>query len=426
LPIKPGPPEIKPSSLDSEFPAAVPPGGETKGGVVYYPVSTNKKDDEVEKLEQALARARRQQVVDAQAVKFVTDLKPSALEGKEKEGASVETKVMNKRYNVNPEDGVISVDEENGEHTYKDAILVSSSIKAKHGQYDQAIAMITALKEFAKQPEGAQKPKDEPKKGFYVDEQGVIVSDPENGDLTLSEARTISMSMRQPAPPKEEITADKLELMKRDTQTELIKVLNTSIDDLRRQLTPKQQDELFTVGEDGKPVIKPNARMGFSEFLMYQWLQNQKPSEQQFKDNEGNIMPLPQWLEAKKFQREEDRKDATHNAVVQLIEEGRKQLPELAKGLKNLATPKETSEALKDGGWARKGAETKENKAPCPGCHELITYGAVPSITVCPKCGSLVAFGTPEQQRMLLEQLAPPPLKEPPKQEGEKKPEQHE
>ncbi|GAI62643.1 unnamed protein product, partial [marine sediment metagenome] len=100
-----------------------------------------------------------------------------------------------KRYLVDPETGIISVDEEEGELTYKDALLISASKKSKGGQYDEAIQLINAAKTLA---EGSQPRTEERKKEFYVDQEtGIIVHDPENGEYTLSEARAVSQSMHK-------------------------------------------------------------------------------------------------------------------------------------------------------------------------------------------------------------------------------------
>lgn len=113
-----------------------------------------------------------------------------------------------KRYLVDPETGRVSVDEEEGEYTYKDALLVSASIKGKSGQYDDAITLINAAKTLAQdnQPKVTEKPKE-----YYVEpDTGIIVHDPENGEYTLSEARAVSQSLQKvttggdkppPAPP---------------------------------------------------------------------------------------------------------------------------------------------------------------------------------------------------------------------------------
>lgn len=102
-----------------------------------------------------------------------------------------------KRYLVDPESGRIDVDEENGDYTYKDALLMSSSIKGKSGQFDGAVALINAARALT---EGTSKgAPEEKKKEFYVDDEGIIHRDPEDGEFTLSEARAVSQSKRPPA-----------------------------------------------------------------------------------------------------------------------------------------------------------------------------------------------------------------------------------
>ena len=49
-----------------------------------------------------------------------------------------------KRYLVDPETGKIDVVDEDGEYTYKDALLVSASIKGRTGHYDDALKLISA------------------------------------------------------------------------------------------------------------------------------------------------------------------------------------------------------------------------------------------------------------------------------------------
>jgi hypothetical protein len=134
-----------------------------------------------------------------------------------------------------------------------------------------------------------------------------------------------------------------------------------------------------------------------------------------YKDTEGNALPLPDWLTMRKFLGEEKRKDDMHEAVQGLIKEGKEQLPKLVEGLRNLAGSKETSEAMKEGGWNAGVKSTQApvlNSAPCPGCHEPITYTETPAIIQCPKCKALAIFGSAEERKALLDQLAPPAKEE--------------
>jgi hypothetical protein len=329
---------------------------------------------------------------------------------KKQTGSSSEVKDKDKakRFTVDPQTGVIDIDEVNGEYTQKDALVRSASIKAQRGEFDPAINLINAAKELTKVPEGAKEEK--PKKWWYVTDDGVIEKDEENGDLTLSEARAKSESMRRaliPA-PKEEFTPEKFELMKRDLKDALNASLDQSIAQIRSQLTPKEQEALFTVGEDGQPVLNPRARMDLNGFLLLQMWQNMgKKTEvdRMYKDAGGNVLPLPDWITFKKFEGEEHRKEDMHKAVVGLIEEGRKRLPEALQALKNMATSPEATKALEESGWLPTGG-TGVKSGPCPGCHEPITYADTPAITRCGKCGTLAVFGSPEEQKQILDQLA--------------------
>ena len=153
----------------------------SKYRVVGVPVHTS--DIKAESnLEELLEKTEKDEVLSARKDNIVAKLK--------KQGEP-----NPKRYTVDPETGKIDVDEEGGEYTQKDAMMVSASIKGKSGQYDAAIALITAAKALApeNQPNVAEKPKE-----FYVDpETGVIIHDSENGEYTLSEARTISQSLQK-------------------------------------------------------------------------------------------------------------------------------------------------------------------------------------------------------------------------------------
>jgi len=98
-----------------------------------------------------------------------------------------------KRYLVDPETGKIDIDEEEGDYTYKDALLLSASVKGKGGHFEEAINLIKTVMDLGE----GKKQTDEKPKEFYVDPQtAVIIHDPENGEYTLSEARAISQSMR--------------------------------------------------------------------------------------------------------------------------------------------------------------------------------------------------------------------------------------
>ena len=104
------------------------------------------------------------------------------------------TQPKTKRYLVNPETGNIDVDEEEGEYTYKDALLVSGSIQGKSSHYYKAINLINAVSTLSKPSE--TKIAEKPKEYYVAPVTGEIVHDPKNGEYTLSEARIVSQSLQ--------------------------------------------------------------------------------------------------------------------------------------------------------------------------------------------------------------------------------------
>ena len=144
-------------------------------------------------LEEMMDAAERSEIQSARKDALVRKLRESEA------GARKQGEQAPKRYTVDPETGKIDVDEEEGEYTQKDAMMVSASIKGKSGQFDAAIDLITAAKALVSdnQSNVSEKPKE-----FYVDpESGVIIKDSENGEYTLSEARTISQSLQKVQQP---------------------------------------------------------------------------------------------------------------------------------------------------------------------------------------------------------------------------------
>jgi len=162
----------------------------SKHPVAGVPLYSDKKDEST--LEEMLEKTEKDEVLSARKDAIITKLKK-------------QSEPNPKRFTVDPETGRIEIDEEEGQFTQKEAMMISASIRGKSGEYDAAIALITAAKELVagNQPAMAERPKE-----FLVDpETGEITRDPENGEYTLSEARTISYSIQkgtQPAQPTQE------------------------------------------------------------------------------------------------------------------------------------------------------------------------------------------------------------------------------
>ena len=228
-----------------------------------------------------------------------------------------------KRYLVDPDTGKITIDEEEGELTYKDAQIVSGSIKNKGGgNLDEAINLLTALKTLTKEEPSkvAEKPKE-----YYVDpDSGVIVHDPENGEHTLSEARAISQSMQKGAGPKEEappgfvFDQDKGEL--RPLKPGEPMVITKTVREPSRTYFLNDKNELVEQ-DSSKPLvikIQPPAPSGGSQMLPFPAMGRDGGPVY---DRDGkpvyvDIEPQLKWLN---FQNEQRRADGRHDALLGLV-----------------------------------------------------------------------------------------------------------
>jgi len=165
--------------------------------------------------EKNVATKSREEVLDELEKGEALDARQDAVTAKlQKKAAAIRNPTC---WNVDPETGAISKDEEGGQYTQAEAMMISASIKGKAGQYDAAIALINAAKELVptNQPAVAERPKE-----FLVDpETGAITRDPENGEYTLSEARTISYSIQKGKQEPQPVQGQKSFLEKLDEVT---------------------------------------------------------------------------------------------------------------------------------------------------------------------------------------------------------------
>jgi len=321
-----------------------------------------------------------------------------------------EGKDLNKKYDVNLETGVITVTEPGeGEHTYRDALIVSSSIKGKRGEYEGAIDLIKAAQALGegKKDEGGPRPKKE----WDVEDDGEIIHDPENGELTLSEARAVSASRRKRV-SDDTLSPDRLELRLRDLKDEWDRSITEMEGRLRQQIIPRDEGSPFTLDEKGNIDIKPSAKVSLSDFLILQLIRDRQHPPTVL-DEHGNLLKVPDtstWLEVQRFEREERRKDRMNEQKIASIEDGRKLLPGILESLRGRS--KETEQVLKESGWGAKSliegkAEVKTSPCPNPKCTETLSYTSIPSIVVC-KCGTIAFFGTQEQYRIIQSQMGIP------------------
>lgn len=225
-----------------------------------------------------------------------------------------------KRYLVDPVSGAISIDELEGEYSFKDAMLVSSSIKGKGGNYDEAIRLITLVKELQKEGQDSSKVAEKPK-GYYVDpEQGIIVHDPENGELTLSEARTISQSVQKvlagvAAPPGFYIDGEGTKHEIQPGQPIVIKKVER---EPAKVLFFNPETQTLEEHDPGKPlVIKVQSSANTSPMLPFPAITR---DGQPLMDNEGkpiyvDMEPQLKWLD---FQGKQKRDEERHDMLMGL------------------------------------------------------------------------------------------------------------
>lgn len=288
-----------------------------------------------------------------------------------------------KRYLVDPETGKIDIDEVEGEYTHKDALLVSASIKGKSGQYDAAINLINAAKTLS--PPGGAKATEKPKE-FYVDlETGIIVHDPDNGEYTLSEARTVSQSMKRATtsednPPGSFIDADG-EVQKLEPGQPIV-----------IKKTVREPNKIFLMDSDGelrehdasKPIIvkvqsSPGGTAPFTPFPAM--TRDGAP----ITDKEGHqvyvdVEPQMKWLG---FQNEQKRLDQRHDALIGLTQTIRENIPDGIQAI--LATVAE----VKGGTGAKKAAQEQPQTFSCGDCQAQFSApaGWEGQPIKCPSCG---------------------------------------
>jgi len=243
-----------------------------------------------------------------------------------------------KRYLVDPDTGKITVDEEDGEYTYKDAALISVSIKGKGGHYDEAIDLLNAVKTFAK--EGRAEVTEKPKEYYVEPDSGVIVHDPENGEHTLSEARAISQSMQKGTGPKDEPPLGFI--IDNDGNLTPLKpgepvVIKKTLQQPARTFFLNENNELVEQ-EAGKPIVIKIQQPGSGGPQMMPFPAMSRDGSPVV-DKEGkpiyvDIEPQLRWLT---FQNDQRRADGRHDALIGLVKTVRENLGDGVAALKAAA-----------------------------------------------------------------------------------------
>jgi len=243
-----------------------------------------------------------------------------------------------KHYLVDPETGVISVDEEDGELSYKDALLVSASIKGKGGHYDEAINLINTVKAFTQ--EDKPTPNEKPKE-YYVDPNtGIIVHDPENGELTLSEARAISQSLQKGTtggepPPGSYIDEEGNVHELKPGQPIVVKKV---VREPGKTYLMNPEGELVE-HEPGKPIIikmQPSPGSSLPPMMPFPIMggDGQPVYDKDGKPVYANLEPMMKWMG---FQGDQRRADERHSTLMGLAEKVRENLGDGISALKAAA-----------------------------------------------------------------------------------------
>jgi len=366
-------------------------------GRVMVPVVVRGEEDSETDLEKFITRSQKRQLLDAERRKILTEIgKPEAkLEAKDIQDI-LGKKANPKRFVVNDQTGKIDVDEEDGEYTLKEALAVSASVKSDKGDYAGAIKLLQAAKDLAgggKDGEGARG-----KKEWVVEDDGEMVLDPDNGEMTYSEARGVSASRQRALAlrTEEPVTKDKLDLMKRDMTDAMTKAIENAVGKVKEDLHPKDNQPAFVIDEEGKPKLNPKASLTVMEYLI--WQQSQKSTVQSVVTlPDGKQMDGQFAIEWSRHGAEQKRKDDMNSAVVGFIGDVREKLPDVLEAFKNVGRSKEVEESMQKGGWlgGEKGGQKGTRTANCPNCNAEFTTTA-PSLVTCPnpKCLKLIVVGS--------------------------------
>jgi hypothetical protein len=299
-----------------------------------------------------------------------------------------------RKYMVDPKTGIIDVAEDGyGDYTRREALDRSMSIlngMVSRGEYDPALKLIEAAKALVPVQPQPEAPKG--KKEWYVDEEtGVIHHDPENGDLTASEARmqsaSIIRSLALRAQPKPEaMTPERLELRLRDSQAELLRAIDDKIDRIRTEasgsrpgyVSPadamKQQVELL------KTVRETATEMGW----VREPVATGEPIEVVQERNRHDE-------KMKEIEVESQHKERIGNILAEIPER-------IGKGI--------TSQIMTEGEEQGTGGLPTY---PCTCGHKIIIPPGAPASITCSKCGAVYVRGpveTPQEKESEVKQEA--------------------
>ncbi|MBA7558418.1 hypothetical protein ES708_00021 [subsurface metagenome] len=259
-----------------------------------------------------------------------------------------------KRYLVDPATGKIDIDEEEGEYTYKDALLVSASIKGKGGQADDIIKIVNAVRGW----------------GGQTDKKSYVVQQGEEGAVVQEVEPNKPLILNAPASNKPPVTyfVDNQGNVKQAQPGEPV-VLGQPIQS--KSFIEQVTDFAGAIGslKEAGPMLRSILGVPESSGNTPAGV----PVQVTGPDGKPFVMDLGQIINWKKFEGEERRADEQQHAITGLAQAVRENIPD---GIQALL---KTVEEVKGGAGA---------KTPAPGGQEQ------PQQTFkCGDCGT--EFGPP-------------------------------
>jgi hypothetical protein len=359
------------------------------GGIITTPLVLRQQESDEADVEKLITRVQKRQLLEAERHKIMSEF------GKPEE--KVEVKVSEakdtspKRYLVDTVTGRIDVVDD-GEYTYKEAVAMSASIRAAKGEYSEAIKLLQALKEF-----GGENEEKKEKREWLVEDDGEMIHDPDNGELSFSQARAVSASKQRALAlrTEEPVTKDKLDLMKRDMTDEMRKTVVEAVSKVKEDLVPKNSQPAFTIDDEGKIKLNPKASLTVMEYLI--WQQSQKPA------SASNPVILPDGrqmdgafaIEWTRHTYEQQRKDDLNKAIVGFIGDVRQKLPDVLEAFRNVGRSPQVEESMQRAGWLGNQQEKKVMRTiNCPACKTQFST-ITPALVTCPNpnCLKLIMVG---------------------------------
>jgi len=335
-----------------------------------------------------------------------------------------------KRYRVDPESGDMwPTDSEDG-LSYGDALLAASQIKAKGGKFSEAQELFNTFKSFydTLNPPESNKGKEEPERAWDVDDEGRMYRDPEGGEYTYREAKAVSESRRKALVPKDsddKLTAKDLELERqrqenrvKELKDEFYDAVNKTLEDYSSRIPqPKGLfDQIMDLVQRYQSLPEP-IRKRFDALLGGG---DSRDSSLLLRDSNGNPVSIEDWIKLERFRRSEDRADRRERTLNNFFEEGRKQLPSIVEGFKEMFGGGGRESAFTGTEWENLGTEEPQQPAgekqtareagnlatvKCAGCGQDFETSSNVRIAECDYCGTLNFRGSQQEFEWLKDQI---------------------